>query len=326
MKEELPLVSIVTPSYNKGEFIEETILSIKNQIYPRIEHIIIDAGSTDDTIDIIKEYEGTYNMQWISEPDEGQSDAINKGWRMSKGEILAYLNADDTYMPEAVETAVKYLTEHQDVSMVYGDCNLINEYSEVIGKYAAREFNLEDMLCWENMVPQQTVFLRREVLEEVGYIDANLYMAMDYDLWVRIGLTLRIQYIPQLLANLRHYPEMKSVSEAYKIAPDHLYVLDKIFSSPQLPPQLKSLKNRAYCLIYLRMALNYRRQAQIKKALCYLIKSVILYPRILKSSGWIMIEILVGSRVLMIASRWKSRLRSVRLFKFIIGKGVNFRR
>ena len=166
MKEELPLVSIVTPSYNKGRFIEETILSIKNQTYPQIEHIIIDGGSTDNTIDIIKKHEGTYNMQWISEPDKGQSDAINKGWRMAKGEIIAYLNADDTYMPWAVEMAVKHLTKHPDISMVYGDCNIINDHGEVIGQEAAGEFDLKDILWRESMVPQQAVFLRREVLDK----------------------------------------------------------------------------------------------------------------------------------------------------------------
>src|SRR4030042_2589290 len=138
MDNELPLVSIVTPSYNKARFIEETILSVKNQTYPRIEHIIIDGGSTDGTLDIIRKYSDS--LTWISEPDKGQSDAINKGWKMSKGEILAYLNADDTYMPRAVETAVKFLADNMDVGLVYGECNIINEHGKVIGKYVADEF------------------------------------------------------------------------------------------------------------------------------------------------------------------------------------------
>ncbi len=124
MTGELPLVSIVTPSLNQGRFIQETILSVKDQTYPNIEHIIVDGGSTDGTLDIIKKYEGTYKMRWVSEPDSGQSDAINKGWRMAKGEILAYLNSDDTYMPWAVETAVELFSEHPDVAIIVGagDC------------------------------------------------------------------------------------------------------------------------------------------------------------------------------------------------------------
>lgn len=113
MDKELPLVSIVTPSYNKGCFIEETILSVKNQTYPYIEHIVMDGGSTDGTLDILRKYAN--NITWLSEPDEGQSDAINKGWRRAKGQILGWLNADDTYMPWAVQTAVEFLAENPDV-------------------------------------------------------------------------------------------------------------------------------------------------------------------------------------------------------------------
>src|SRR4030042_1306962 len=122
MNDEDPLVPIVPPSLNKGRFIEETILSIKNQTYPRIEHIVIDGGSTDETLDILKKYSNS--LIWISEPDKGQSDAINKGWRMAKGDILGWLNADDTYMPWAVETAVRFFAENPDVGMVYGRCNI----------------------------------------------------------------------------------------------------------------------------------------------------------------------------------------------------------
>src|SRR4030042_198392 len=119
MDKELPLVSIVTPSLNQGRFIEETILSVKNQTYPRIEYIVIDGGSSDGTLDILNKYSDS--LIWISERDKGQSDAINKGWKMSKGEIIAYLNADDTYMPGAVETAVRFLADNMDVGLVYGE-------------------------------------------------------------------------------------------------------------------------------------------------------------------------------------------------------------
>lgn len=104
-----PLVSIVTPSFNQGRFIEETILSVKNQNYPHIEHLIIDGGSTDETLDVIRRYEGTYNLRWVSEPDEGQADALNKGFRLARGEVLGWLNADDTYQPGAVRLAMALL-------------------------------------------------------------------------------------------------------------------------------------------------------------------------------------------------------------------------
>jgi glycosyltransferase involved in cell wall biosynthesis len=310
MKEELPLVSIVTPSYNKGKFIEETILSIKNQTYHRIEHIIIDGGSTNDTIDIIKEYEGTYNMQWVSEPDEGQSDAINKGWRMAKGEIIAYLNSDDTYVPRAVETAVNYLTEHPDVNMVYGKCNIINEHSKVIRQFQATEFDLVDMVCGLCGVPQPAVFLRRKVLEGTGYLDIHLHMAMDADLWIRIGLKFKIKYIPQLLANFRMYPGTKSVDEAYKFGHDHLHILNKLFSDNELPKEVRGSKRRAYSYVHLDIGLGYYSQRQMKQARKHLIKSVILYPLHLKRPVMvgILVTSLLGKKATEIASNWNSKL------------------
>ena len=120
-----PLVSIITPSFNKGPYIEETLQSVRNQTYPHIEHIVIDGGSTDETLPILEKYSG--DIVWISEPDKGQSDAINKGWRRSHGEIIVYLNADDTYLPDAVEIAVNYFLQHPETGMIYGDGILSDE-------------------------------------------------------------------------------------------------------------------------------------------------------------------------------------------------------
>ena len=278
-QQKVPLVSIVTPSYNKAEFIGETILSVRNQTYSRMEHIIIDGGSTDGTIDVIKKYEGTYDMHWVSEPDNGQSDAVNKGWRMAKGEILGWLNSDDTYMPWAVETAVKFLNDHPDVGMVYGDCNLINEHSKVTSRCQARKVALKEMLCRGNTLPQPAAFLRREVLDEVGYLDTNLHFAMDFDLWIRIGLEFKVEHISQFLANFRLCPGTKSMDEAYKFAPELLYILDKIFADPRLPEEIRALRRRAYSLVHFRFCADYLSQRQIKVARKHLVKAIRLYPR-----------------------------------------------
>lgn len=311
MKEDkLPFISIVTPSYNKGRFIEETILSIRNQTYPRIEHIIIDGCSTDDTLEILKKYEGTYNMQWISEPDKGQSDAVNKGWRMAKGKILAYLNADDTYMPWAVETAVKFFDEHPDIMMVYGDCDFINEHSEVIRQYRAGEFDLKKMLYHENNVPQPTVFFKRAVLKEVGYLDTNLHMAMDHDFWIRISLKFKIGYIHRLLANFRMYPGTKTVSKGYMIGSEHLYILDKTFANPELPRAMRAVKRLAYSNAHLSAGMGNYSQRQMKQAQKHLLKSVMLYPPQLRKPLVIicLVTSLLGVRATEIASSWKERL------------------
>lgn len=285
MDKELPLVSIVTPSYNKGRFIEETILSVKNQAYSNIEHIVVDGGSTDKTLDILRKYSDS--LIWISEPDEGQSDAINKGWRMSKGGILAYLNSDDTYTTWAVETAVEFLTKNQDVVMVYGKCNLIDENSNVIAEYPATKFNLGDLFSGWNMIPQPTVFIRKQVITEVGYLNADLHMAMDLDLWIRIGLKYKIEYIPEKLANFRLCEGTKSVSEGYKYEADHLYIFDKIFSDPELPKEIRRLKRKAYSGVHLTNVYYYQSTGDIKQAQKHFLKAFRLCPEYFIRHPWI---------------------------------------
>jgi len=125
---DIPLFSIITPSYNQGAFIEDTLIAVKNQNYPNIEHIIIDGGSTDDTLDVLRKYECTYNMRWISEPDRGQADAINKGFRMAKGEFITWLNSDDYYMHnEVISTVASYFNLYKSAHVVTGSGYFVNE-------------------------------------------------------------------------------------------------------------------------------------------------------------------------------------------------------
>lgn len=311
MKKELPPVSVVTPSYDSASFIEETIMSIKNQTYSNIEHIIMDGGSTDGTLDIIKKYEGTYNMRWISQPDKGQSDAINKGWQSSGGEILSWLNSDDTYLPQAVETAVKFLNDYPDVSVVYGDCNMINEQGEIIGRFPAHEFDLEEMLCRELMIAQPAAFFRREILDKVGFLDIDLYYAMDFDLWVRIAISgLKLKYIPQLLASFRVYPETKTSSGGSKAALEALNIVDKIFSNTKLPKEVKVLRGRAYSHRHFIIGRNYHFRNEMKQARKHLLKAINLNPRSLLNPWMIgyLLTSLPGGRALKTVLKPASKL------------------
>ncbi len=236
-----PLVSIVTPSYNCGGYIEETILSIKSQTYPYIEHIVVDGASTDNTVEILRRHGD--GLTWVSEPDKGQSDAINKGWRMCRGDILAYLNADDLYTLDAVETAVNYLLAHPDVGMVYGGCNIIDEAGQVTEVIWNEEFDLVRLMC-SNMIPQQTVFFRREVLERAGFLDTSLHLAMDYDFFIRAGLCTQVKLIPKCMASFRICPGTKTHTYKDHFYPEHFVILDKIFAAFDLPQYL--LKKRAH--------------------------------------------------------------------------------
>jgi len=206
----LPRVSIVTPSFNQAQYIESTIQSVLVQDYPQIEYLIVDGSSTDNTVDIIKKYQGQLAW-WVSEKDQGQTDAINKGFARASGDILAWINSDDTYEPGAVRLAANYLMEHPEVGMVYGDCNFINAEGRVIGRFASAQTNYRMLRQGYVHIPQQTMFFRGELWRQVGPLDPSFYFAMDYDLWTRISARTGIKYIPQTWANFRLHTTGKTI-------------------------------------------------------------------------------------------------------------------
>lgn len=207
---ELPFVSIVTPSFSHAKYIEATMQSVFLQDYPHIEYIVIDGGSSDGTVDVIKKHEKQLAW-WVSEKDKGQTDAINKGFARATGSILAWLNSDDTYEPGAVSAAVKYLQERPEVGMVYGDCNFINESGKVIGKFNSTQTDYHLLRQGYVHIPQQTMFFRADLWKQVGPLDPSFYFAMDYDLWTRIAARSEIKYVPQTWANFRLHTSGKTI-------------------------------------------------------------------------------------------------------------------
>lgn len=204
MRAELPLVSIVTPSLNQGSFIEEAILSIKNQDYDNIEHIIVDGGSTDSTLDVIRRYQGTYNMRWTSEPDTGMYDAINKGLRTAHGEILAYLNADDLYLPWTVSVVVEYLNQHKEVEFIYGDLITMDHETQKNTLRFYPDYRLS-VLIRRGVLGQPTVFFRKSVVTKVGLFDESLKFVGDCEYWMRAGKRCTFSKIGEFLAISRDH-------------------------------------------------------------------------------------------------------------------------
>jgi glycosyltransferase involved in cell wall biosynthesis len=203
-----PLVSIVTPTLNQGRFIEQTIRSIKGQSYPNVEHIVVDGGSTDDTLEILRRSEGTYNLRWLSEPDRGMYDAINKGMRLAGGEILAYLNSDDLYFPWTLEVVVDHFSRHPEADVVFGDVLGIEELS------GAEELRLQppfryDFLLRAGSLLQPAVFWRRRVHEKAQEFDSALTLAGDLDFWLRLGPGTAYLKIDEVLAVERDHPDAK---------------------------------------------------------------------------------------------------------------------
>ncbi|HKE28704.1 MAG TPA: glycosyltransferase family 2 protein [Bryobacteraceae bacterium] len=205
-----PTLTIVTPSYNQGEFIRATIESVLAQDYPQLEYIVMDGGSTDQTAAIAAEYSG--RLTWISEKDRGQAHAINKGFRMAKGEIVTWLNSDDILLPGAATRAVQaFASAPPTTGAIYGEGYRMDREGRITGRFPATEpFNLWKLVYLSDYVLQQSTFFRRAALEEIGWLDEKLHYALDWDVLIRLGKRFGLHYVAEEFGVLREYAEAKS--------------------------------------------------------------------------------------------------------------------
>jgi len=249
-------VSIVTPSFNQGKYIKQTIDSVLSQEIPDLEYWVIDGGSTDETVDILRSYGD--RLRWISEPDNGQTQAINKGWGLTRGDFISWLNADDLLAPGSIQRAVEFLQSNPVVGGVYGDCTYISDTGDPIAAYPARPYQFDTLVIeTENFIPQPGTFLRRKVVELAGGLDESLHYVMDFDLWLRMGLHAPMMYLPGTVAYTRLHPQAKTLKAMDGFADDYLRTYHKLFEQPNLPERLKNQERRILSRAYTHSASFY---------------------------------------------------------------------
>lgn len=275
---EMPLVTVITPAYNQGMFLRDTIESVLSQDYPHIELFVLNDGSTDDTEKILQEYTG--RIRWETQKNMGQTPTINKGWQLTKGEIITWLNSDDTYQPGAVRKAVEYLQANPETGIVYGDTMMTEADGTPINKSKDLPvFNYIDFVIkCENTIVQPSSFIRREVIEKAGELDPKYYYFMDWDFWLRAGLYYKIDYIQELLSTYRLHGESKTVAQALKAAPELEYMYKKYFSREDLPAEIVKNKRKALMNMYFTTAVYYLNGKDKKKAAQTADKAIKQYP------------------------------------------------
>lgn len=205
----LPRISLVTCSYQQGRYLDATMRSVLGQNYPNLEYIVVDGGSTDGSVDIIRRYENQL-ASWVSEPDQGQTDALIKGFAKASGEICGWLCSDDLLLPGTLDNVARFFNDHPEVNAVYGDCLWIDADGEPIRPKREMHFSRFVFLHDYDYIPQPSMFWRRSLYDAVGGLNPYFHMAMDSDLWERFSARGTIAHLPKYLSCMRMYPEQKT--------------------------------------------------------------------------------------------------------------------
>jgi glycosyltransferase involved in cell wall biosynthesis len=237
------LVSIITPSFNQASFLEQTIQSVLGQDYPHIEYLVVDGASTDGSVGIIEKYAG-HLAWWVSEKDSGQADAINKGLMRARGEVVAWLNSDDYYLPGAVSAALRVFEQNSDVIMVHGDLLAVDERGQTINTLTYRQLSLQDLLCFQ-IIGQPAVFFRRKALEKAGMLDITYHYLLDHHLWIRLAQQGRTLHVDQTWAAARYHAGAKNRAKAAEFGREAFRILDWAKGQPGLAEAISGVERRA---------------------------------------------------------------------------------
>ena len=244
-----PLVTVVTPTYNAASYLAETIESVLAQTYAHIEYIVLDDGSTDDTLTVLQQYDG--RLHWETQPNMGEALTVNKGWDMARGEYVVIVNADDPVQPGLVASCVAYLEQHPDVLVAYPDWNMIDSAGELLRHIQVFEYDYRDMVRWHHCLPGPGAVIRRTAFNLEGGRNPKYRFVGDFEYWLRLGIHGPFARIPETLASWRfHTGSATSAQKGERMAREHLWLMDDLFARSDLPARVREVRAEAYSAAY----------------------------------------------------------------------------
>jgi glycosyltransferase involved in cell wall biosynthesis len=241
----LPLVTVITPAYNRASFLQETIASVLGQDYPRLEYIVLDDGSTDETPHLLETYSGM--ISWVSHPNMGETRTVNKGFLMATGDIIGVVNSDDPLLPGAIARIVEYFMRDRELLVAYPDWEMIDATGAVVQSVTTHDYSYLDMVRWHHCIPGPGTFFRRKVIDSIGGRDTQFRYVADFDFWIRAGLFGTFARVPEKLATFRQHPDSASVSHKGKaMAEEHISLVKRLYAQPGLPESVVKVRREAY--------------------------------------------------------------------------------
>ena len=268
--------SVITPSYNQASYLEKTIQSVLDQDYPDLEYIIVDGGSTDGSVEIIRKYE-KYLAWWVSERDHGQADAVNKGFKRATGDYVGWVKSDDLYEPGALDEAAQALDNNPQAGIVYADVRSIDSHGNTFNVMRYADYGLDGLLCFK-IIGQPGAFMRRSVLEQAGYLDMAFDLLLDPMLWIRMAMIAPIVYVPQIWAAARSHPGAKNSIQAAHYGEDAYRMIEWMQAQPELAGRYQRLKNQIWAGAHRLNAFYLLDANQPGQSLKYYWKSLLAYP------------------------------------------------
>lgn len=306
----MKLVSIITPSFNQAAYLEKTILSVLNQDYSNIEYMVLDGGSTDTSVDIIKKYQNRI-VYWASEKDKGQADAINKGLDQAKGEIVAWLNSDDYYLAGTVSSAVKIFEQNPHVVLVYGNMLAVDEYGKTFNTLNYKQLTLEDLLCFQ-IIGQPAVFMRRSALNDIR-LEPDLHFLLDHFLWIQIACRGNILHVNETWASARYHADAKNRAKAAEFGREAFRILEKVKQDENLAPILVEINRRALASAHRVDARYLLDGGQSAGALSAWMRALFIHPPTALTRWNIFVSAVLN---LLGLGKWRERILQIRKHKF----------